>query len=189
MLSRKVAIGDLCVDIVSSHLAVSRRILKRRTRKLFALRTANAIPQVATQRPPTIAMRMNLCVARSPHSAKCRVHNDPFIKDSQQFCFATRYRRISIMPRTRMAILTMVAATMMSVSFSSIAVAQDETPASTPKQIRKAQRKAARAKRNAELTELRKQGYQPGGGSNPGYPQNAQNAEKKINSAKPASAP
>jgi hypothetical protein len=95
-----------------------------------------------------------------------------------------------IMPRSRMAVLTMITATIMSVSFSSMVVAQDETPASTPKQVRKAQRKAARAKRNAELTELRKQGYQPEGGSNPNYPQNAQNAEKKIHGApSPASAP
>jgi len=50
--------------------------------------------------------------------------------------------------------------------------------ASTPKQIRKAQRKAARAKKNAELKTLEKNGYQPGGDLT-SYPQNLQNAENK----------
>lgn len=56
--------------------------------------------------------------------------------------------------------------------------------ASTPKQIRKAQRKAARAKKNAELKALEKNGYQPGGDLT-SYPQNLQNAEHKA-SANPA---
>lgn len=51
--------------------------------------------------------------------------------------------------------------------------------ASTPKQIRKAQRKAARAKKNAELKTLEKNGYQPGGDLT-SYPQNLQNAERKA---------
>ena len=55
--------------------------------------------------------------------------------------------------------------------------------ASTPKQIRKAQRKAARAKKNAELKTLEKNGYQPGGDLT-SYPQNLQSAEHKA-AAKP----
>lgn len=89
----------------------------------------------------------------------------------------------------RIAVVALVAATITGMAVPSVALAQDETPASTPKQVRKAQRKASRAKRNAELTDLRKHGYQPGGGSNPDYPQNVQGAEKKIRGAGPASAP
>ena len=68
-----------------------------------------------------------------------------------------------------------------------------DVAASTPKQIRKAERKAARAKKNAELKELEQNGYQPGG-DQIDYPQNIQNAEQKANAAKagqakPASAP
>jgi hypothetical protein len=51
--------------------------------------------------------------------------------------------------------------------------------ASTPKQIRRAQRKAARAKKNAELKALEKNGYQPGADLT-SYPQNLQNAESKA---------
>jgi hypothetical protein len=51
--------------------------------------------------------------------------------------------------------------------------------ASTPKQIRKAQRKAARAKKNADLKVLEKNGYQPGGDLT-SYPQNLQDAERKA---------
>ncbi|BAO92198.1 DUF4148 domain-containing protein [Caballeronia cordobensis] len=69
------------------------------------------------------------------------------------------------------------------------AQAQD-TAASTPKQIKKAERKAARAKKNAELKELEKNGYNPAG-EQTNYPQNLQNAQSKINAqkaAKPAAA-
>jgi hypothetical protein len=55
--------------------------------------------------------------------------------------------------------------------------------ASTTKQIRKVPRKAARAKKNAELKSLEKNGYQPGGDLT-SYPQNLQNAEHKA-AAKP----
>jgi Ni/Co efflux regulator RcnB len=72
------------------------------------------------------------------------------------------------------------------------AQAQD-TAASTPKEIKKAQRKAARDKKNAELKELEKNGYNPAG-EQTNYPQNLQNAQSKVNAQKagkpvPASAP
>jgi hypothetical protein len=71
-----------------------------------------------------------------------------------------------------------------------IAEAQtSDAPASTPKQIRKAERKAARAKRNTELKKLEQNGYKPQGGDNPNYPQNAQDAERKANAPAAASAP
>ncbi|GJH29108.1 DUF4148 domain-containing protein [Caballeronia novacaledonica] len=73
-----------------------------------------------------------------------------------------------------------------------VAHAQD-TAASTPKQIKKAQRKEARAKKNAELKQLEQNGYNPAG-EQTNYPQNLQNAQAKINAQKagkpaPASAP
>lgn len=58
--------------------------------------------------------------------------------------------------------------------------------ASTPKQIRKAERKAARAKKNAQLKTLEKGGYQPGMDT-ADYPQNLQNAEHKASSQSAAS--
>jgi hypothetical protein len=66
-------------------------------------------------------------------------------------------------------------------AFAQTSDAAGATPsaASTPKQIRKAQRKAARAKKNAELKTLEKNGYQPGGDLT-SYPQNLQNAEHKA---------
>ncbi|WP_244817604.1 DUF4148 domain-containing protein [Caballeronia sp. Lep1P3] len=72
------------------------------------------------------------------------------------------------------------------------AVAQD-SGASTPKQVRKAERKAARAKKNAELGDLEKNGYSPSG-EQTDYPQNLQNAPRRVNAQKagqpaPASAP
>ena len=73
-----------------------------------------------------------------------------------------------------------------------VAQAQD-TAASTPKQIKKAQRKEARAKKNAELKQLEQNGYNPAG-EQTNYPQNLQNAQAKINAQNagkpaPASAP
>jgi uncharacterized protein YycO len=62
------------------------------------------------------------------------------------------------------------------------AYAQDSA-ASTPKEVKKAQRKAARAKKNAELKQLEKNGYNPNGSQND-YPQNLQNAQKKIDAQK-----
>ncbi|MDR5856504.1 DUF4148 domain-containing protein [Caballeronia sp. LZ062] len=65
--------------------------------------------------------------------------------------------------------------------------------ASTPKQVKKAERKAARAKKDAELSDLEKNGYSPSG-EQTDYPQNLQNAQRRINAEKagqpaPASAP
>lgn len=62
-----------------------------------------------------------------------------------------------------------------------------DTAASTPRQIRKAERKAARAKKNAHLKELEKNGYQSGDSMN--YPQNIQNAQKNIRETSPAPSP
>jgi hypothetical protein len=63
--------------------------------------------------------------------------------------------------------------------FEPVAFGQSsDTAASTPKQIRKAERKAARAKKNAKLKELQSQGYQPN--DTLSYPQNIQNANKKV---------
>ncbi|SAK44190.1 hypothetical protein AWB79_00788 [Caballeronia hypogeia] len=72
-------------------------------------------------------------------------------------------------------------------------VQAQDTAASTPKQVKKAQRKEARAKKNAELKELEKNGYNPAG-EQTNYPQNLQSAQSKINAEKagkpaPASAP
>ncbi|EKS69734.1 MULTISPECIES: DUF4148 domain-containing protein [Caballeronia] len=79
-------------------------------------------------------------------------------------------------------------------AFVSMPIAQaQDTAASTPKQIKKAQRKEARAKKNAELKQLEQNGYNPAG-EQTNYPQNLQNAQSKINAQKagkpaPASTP
>jgi hypothetical protein len=57
--------------------------------------------------------------------------------------------------------------------------------ASTPKQVRKAERKAARAKKNAELKALEKSGYRTSGDQD-NYPQNLQGAERKAAASKAA---
>ena len=72
------------------------------------------------------------------------------------------------------------------------AQAQDTaaSAASTPTEIKKAERKAARAKKNAELKQLEQNGYNPAG-EQTNYPQNLQNAQSKAhaqNAAKPAPA-
>ncbi|ABE36675.1 hypothetical protein DR64_7650 [Paraburkholderia xenovorans LB400] len=63
-----------------------------------------------------------------------------------------------------------------------------DTGASTPKQIRKAQRKQARVRKNAELKDLEKNGYRPGE-DQLNYPQNIQQAQKKVNESKAAPSP
>lgn len=74
------------------------------------------------------------------------------------------------------------------------AFAQDSgTAASTPKEVARAQRKAARkvarAKKNAQLSTLEKNGYNPAGAKQNNYPENLQNAESKAtNAAQAASA-
>lgn len=66
-----------------------------------------------------------------------------------------------------------------------VATAQSsDAAASTPKQIRKAQRKAARARKDAELKELEKNGYQPGTDAQ-NYPADFQNAEQKPTPRRP----
>ncbi|SAL80777.1 hypothetical protein AWB74_05786 [Caballeronia arvi] len=54
--------------------------------------------------------------------------------------------------------------------------------ASTTKAQKKAARKQARAKRNAELKKLEDAGYNPGTSNDIDYPQNIQDAQKKANS-------
>ncbi|SAL70804.1 hypothetical protein AWB68_04069 [Caballeronia choica] len=81
-------------------------------------------------------------------------------------------------------------------AWAPVAMAQTAAPdaaASVSKETHKAQRKAARAKKNAELKELEKNGYQPGGDQQ-NYPQNIQDAQRKVDAEKaakgaPASAP
>jgi hypothetical protein len=60
-----------------------------------------------------------------------------------------------------------------------IGSASNASGASTQKQIRTAQREAARAKKNAELKTFEKNGYQSGRDLT-SYPQNLQNAERKA---------
>jgi hypothetical protein len=72
------------------------------------------------------------------------------------------------------------------------AQAQDSA-ASTSKEVKKAQGKEMRAKKNAELKDLEKNGYNPGG-EQTNYPQNLQNAQKRVEAEKagkpaPASTP
>lgn len=53
---------------------------------------------------------------------------------------------------------------------------------------KKADRKAHRAKKNAELSTLEKNGYNPAGNQT-NYPQNLQNAQQKAAGQKPTNAP
>ncbi|WP_109476229.1 DUF4148 domain-containing protein [Paraburkholderia sp. C35] len=57
--------------------------------------------------------------------------------------------------------------------------AMASSPSPTKAQ-RKQARKEARAKKNAELKKLEDAGYQPGRASDPNYPQDIQDAEKKA---------
>ncbi|SAK91027.1 hypothetical protein AWB83_05164 [Caballeronia ptereochthonis] len=52
--------------------------------------------------------------------------------------------------------------------------------ASMTKAQKKAARKEARAKKNAELKKLEAAGYNPGRANDPNYPQDIQNAQKKA---------
>jgi hypothetical protein len=102
---------------------------------------------------------------------------------------------------TRIRVLSAVVAMATSVGLTlvgpQVAVAQDATQAapvpmgaSTAKQISKAQRKAARKvareKRNADLAALEKNGYRMTGGDQNNYPENLQNAERKAQASKAA---
>jgi hypothetical protein len=68
----------------------------------------------------------------------------------------------------------------------------DTSGATMSKQELKAQKKAdskaRRAKKNAELSTLEKNGYNPGGNQT-NYPQNLQNAQQKAAGQKPTNAP
>jgi Flp pilus assembly protein TadB len=73
--------------------------------------------------------------------------------------------------------------------------ADNDASASAPamsKQQQKAQKKAdrqaRRAKKNAELSKLEKNGYNPAGNQT-NYPQNLQNAQQKAAGQKPTNAP
>lgn len=98
------------------------------------------------------------------------------------------------MPTYRKAPLAAIALSVAAlVTLPAVPAQAQDTAASTPKQVRKAERKAARAKKNAELKELEKNGYSPSG-EQTDYPSNLQNAQKRINAQKagqpaPASAP
>ncbi len=92
---------------------------------------------------------------------------------------------------TPLAVLVLSGAALVTLPAAS-AFAQDSA-ASTPKQVKKTQRKEARAKKNAELGQLEKNGYNPGGEQN-SYPQNIQKAQKRVDAEKagkpaPASTP
>jgi hypothetical protein len=80
-----------------------------------------------------------------------------------------------------LAVLALSAAALVSLPVAS-AQAQDMS-ASTPKAVKKAQRKQARAQKNAELNQLEKNGYNPSG-EQTNYPQNLQNAQKRIDAQK-----
>ncbi|WP_174543287.1 DUF4148 domain-containing protein [Paraburkholderia monticola] len=72
---------------------------------------------------------------------------------------------------------------------STDAAAQEGTAATTPKPTkaeRKAERKQARAKKNAELKKLEDAGYQPAQ-NDPNYPDKLQAAQKKAGIGAPAS--
>lgn len=97
------------------------------------------------------------------------------------------------MLRIRVVSVAIAASIGLALAWAPVAMAQTpaaDTAASVAKPSKKAQRKAARDKKNAELKELEKNGYQPGG-SQTNYPQNLQDAQKKVDAskAKPASAP
>ncbi|MDR5781118.1 hypothetical protein QCE63_16970 [Caballeronia sp. LZ065] len=66
---------------------------------------------------------------------------------------------------------------------SGTAVSKEELKAQ-----KKADRQARRAKKNAELSTLEKNGYNPAGNQT-NYPQNLQNAQQKAAGQKPTNAP
>ncbi|WP_250502125.1 DUF4148 domain-containing protein [Caballeronia sp. AZ7_KS35] len=90
----------------------------------------------------------------------------------------------------RVRICTALAAC--ALSLAQIPVAQAQSTTQTPngaagalspvsdKAERKAARKQARAKKNAELKKLEDAGYATGKGNDPNYPQDLQNAQKKA---------
>jgi hypothetical protein len=93
------------------------------------------------------------------------------------------------------AVSTSMALSLLSFSASPARAAASDagtSDAAMPKQELKAQkkadRKARRAKKNAELSTLEKNGYNPAGNQT-NYPENLQNAQQKANGQKPTNAP
>lgn len=93
------------------------------------------------------------------------------------------------------AVSTGVALVLFAVSALPVSAAGTDTGASgstMTKQELKAQKKAdsqsRRAKKNAELSTLEKNGYNPAGNQT-NYPQNLQNAQQKAAGQKPTNAP
>lgn len=91
------------------------------------------------------------------------------------------------MSRIRVVSAAIAASIGIALAWSPVAMAQTapDVAASTPKEIRKAERKAARERNNAELKALEKQGYQPAG-NQINYPQNIQDAQRKVDASKAA---
>ncbi|KMZ12240.1 Negative regulator of sigma E activity [Candidatus Burkholderia humilis] len=92
-----------------------------------------------------------------------------------------------------LVVIALSAAALLTLPVAPAPAQAQDSGASTPKQVRKAERKEARAKKNAELKDLEKNGYNPGG-EQTNYPQNLQNAQKKVEAEKagkaaPASTP
>ncbi|SAK93117.1 hypothetical protein AWB76_06880 [Caballeronia temeraria] len=65
--------------------------------------------------------------------------------------------------------------------------AQGDQASHGSKEQRKAARAQARAKKNAELKKLEDAGYNPSRGNDPHYPQDLQNAQKKVGKDRSAS--
>jgi hypothetical protein len=80
-----------------------------------------------------------------------------------------------------------VVATSLAVPVTSAFAQEPASSGSTAKKKAKTQRKAARAKTNAELETLKQNGYNPEG-KQTNYPQDLQDAESKANAAKPGPA-
>ncbi|WP_321791794.1 DUF4148 domain-containing protein [Caballeronia sp. J97] len=84
--------------------------------------------------------------------------------------------------------LSSVVVVALAATLPSLSYAQDAGSATTPsapavhsdKAQKKAARKQARAKKNAELKKLEDAGYNPARGNDPNYPQDLQNAQKKA---------
>lgn len=91
------------------------------------------------------------------------------------------------------ALAVLVTSVTLTVPATSAFGQESAAAASTSKEAAKAQRraarKAARVKKNAEISTLQKNGYNPSGANQNDYPQNVQDAERKARPAAPASVP
>jgi hypothetical protein len=74
-------------------------------------------------------------------------------------------------------------------SASAPSASSTQTPKQAKKTQRKATRKAARTKKDAELSTLKKNGYDATAGHNMNYPQDVQSAQRKAAGANAASNP